>query len=521
MAWKRTAVAGATSLVTLAACTPSEVPGENDAPNQPPAEGCEAGASSSARFLIAENFWADWTPYASTAQSQRRLEQHIYDTLLEFPSGDLTQPEPGLATEWEQVDETTWEFTLREGVMFHEGQDLTAEDVKASIEWASGATDKASTLIDRWVPTTVEIVDDYTVRLVSETPLASLFDAIRYTPILEAEDVAQGSEAMASEPNGTGPFRLVEESQTEKVMEANEEYWREPAQIDELAWEYVGDAQTRVNALLAGQAEAIDRVPADYHEPIQEEGGFALDSMTAAEQVNLWAVHGRVPLWDESPELREAVTIALDRAAFTENLVQGNSVPATSFAPSETLYHEEGDPAYQQDLDEARRLVQEAGAEGLEFEIWAAPGFLPGSEQVAQAAVASLTDIGLAPTLVTADVAGLVDDAFAGDGGSGLLYHISWSSGGAPAAAFSPYGSGTPWHNNDPRIDELIAQGKTTTDPEAREQVYSELQRHLWDTLPHVPLYYSDFTVARTDDLVGLRVLPNYETNFYPAAVNC
>lgn len=518
MTWRRKLVAGLGAMLLIAACSPSEVPGETTDPS-PGGTDAAPAADGPVRFLIAENFWADWTPYESTAQSQRRLEQHIYDTLLAFPTGNLDQPEPALATEWEQIDETTWEFTLREGVKFHDGQDFTAEDVKASIEWASGATDAESVLADRWVPTTVEIIDDHTVRLVTESPLAEIFDALRQTSIIAAEDAAEGADAMSTSPNGTGPFRLVGETQTEKRMEANPDYWAGAPQIDELVWEFVADAQTRVNALLAGQAHAIDRVPADQHATIEAADGFSLESMTAAEQVNLWSVPGRVPEWDENPDLRKAVMMAIDRQALTDSLVQGNSVPAGSFMPSETLYYQQGEPAYEQDIEEASRIVREGGFEGLELEVWAAPGFLPASERVAQAVVANLEQIGLAPTLVTADVAGLVDDAFAGDNGSGLLYHISWSSGGAPAAAMGIYGSGNPWHNDDSRIDELIQRGKTTVDDAEREQVYRDLQAHLWETMPHIPLYYSDFTVAYSDSLQNLRVLPNYETNFYPASL--
>lgn len=501
--------AGLAALALMLACSPSEVPGEQGG----------SGGQNAVRFLIAENFWADWTPYQSTAQSQHRLNNHMYDTLLQFPSGDIDEPQPMLATEWDQIDATTWEFRLRDDVTFHNGDKFTADDVKASIEWASGASGEETILVDRWVPTTVEVIDDYTVRLVTEEPLASAFDAIRQTPIVSAADVQKGPEAMADKPNGTGPFVLAAQSETRKAMSANQDYWRDPPAIDRLVWEFVGDAQTRVNALLSGQADAIDRVPADQHAAIESAGGYSVRSMTASEQVNLWSVPGRVPMWDNSPELRRAVMLAIDRQAIAENLVQGESVVAQSFMPSETLYYSESSPGYEQDLQEARRLVRQAGAQGLKFQVWVATGFLPAADRVAQAIVANLRQIGLEPTLVTADVAGLVEDTDAGDAGKGLLYHLSWSSGGAPAAAMGIYGTPNKWADGDATIDRLIAQGRAATNSTQREQVYAELQDYLWQKLPHIPLYYSDFTIAHTEELKGLRVLPNYETNFYPAKV--
>ncbi|WP_246211473.1 ABC transporter substrate-binding protein [Phytoactinopolyspora alkaliphila] len=516
----RWCIGAATAAVLIAACSANEVPGENNAAagdGDADSPG-DAGGDDSVRFLIAENFWADWVPYQSTAQSQARLETHIYDTLLQFPSGELDQPEPALATEWEQVDATTWEFTLRDDVTFHDGSPFTADDVKASVELASGATDTDTVLQTRWVPTTGEVVDDHTIRLVTERPFASLLNAVRQTPIVSSEDIEEGSDALAQNPNGTGPFRLVDESETKKSMEANQDYWAGPPEIERLEWEFVGDPQTRVSALLAGQADVIDRVPAEQHATIEEADGYSLISATASEQVNLWSIPGRVPEWDDSPELRRAVMLAIDRQALVDSLVMGESVVADSFAPQATLHHTSGSPAYDQDLDEARRLVQEAGAEGLEFELWVASGFLPRAEQVGEAIAANLNEIGLNVRVVPSDVAGLVDDSNS-ESGSGLLYHLSWSSGGDPDAALGIYATPNRWTAGDDTIDQLVADGKTTVDPDERAAVYAELQAYLWEELPHIPLYNSDFTVAYSDRVRELRVLPNYETNFYPASI--
>ena len=100
----------------------------------------EAAASDgSVRFLVAENFWADWDPYNHSAQIQRRLEAQIFDYLVDFPDtkGD---PVPMLATEWTPIDDMTWEFTLRDGVTFQDGSAFDAADVKTSIELASGTS---------------------------------------------------------------------------------------------------------------------------------------------------------------------------------------------------------------------------------------------------------------------------------------------------------------------------------------------------------------------------------------------
>ena len=92
---------------------------------------------------------------------------------------------------------------------FHDGSTFDAEDVKASVELASGATDKPTVRSQNWIKTTVEIVDPYTVRLVSEKPFAALMAELSDTIILSSDDLANNAEGIKSQPNGTGPFRLV------------------------------------------------------------------------------------------------------------------------------------------------------------------------------------------------------------------------------------------------------------------------------------------------------------------------
>jgi peptide/nickel transport system substrate-binding protein len=475
------------------------------------------GPSGSVRFLIAENFWANWEPYQTTAQSQRRIGSQVYDYLIQPFTDDLTEFPPGLATEWEQIDDTTWEFKLREGVKFHNGQDFGADDVKASIERASGATDVTTVWQTEWVTTTVEIIDDYTVRLHNATPFGPFLSTVSRTPIVCADDLEAGGDQLAAWPNGTGPFRLVEDEPTRKVMEANLEYWAGPPAIKTLTWEFIQDPQTRLSALMAGQAQAIDRVPPHHLQVISGSPDLSIISVTGLENVNLWTVPGRLDLWDNNEDFRKAVVYGIDREALVRDLVQGNSAVSTSFLPEEALYHKSPEPQYSYDPEKVQEHLEAAGitGEAPAFELWVASGFLPRGPEVAESIAESMRQAGLNPQVVTTDVSGIIDDAFSEDG-SGLMYHLSWSSNGDPHSALRIHGTNFPW-NDDTRIDELLQAGIETADAGEREQIYAELQDYLWDKVYQVPLYNSDFTVAHSADLEGLVVLPSFETYFYPA----
>ena len=494
--------------LVLAACAGEEQEPEAEAP----ADG-EAEPSGSVRFLIAENFWADWSPYASTAQSQRRLERQIYDFLVDFPSGDPGQPEPMLATEWRQVDDLTWEFDLREGVLFHDGSPLTAEDVEASIELGSGFSGESAYSLT-WIPADVEVVDDLTVRISTEQPFAPMLVELGQIPILSADFIADPQDM----PNGTGPFRLVDDQVEAKTMEANTDYWRDPPQIQELVWEYIGDPSTRMSALLDGSAHAIDRVPPEQLPALEDQEGVELVSVTGIESVNLWVRPGRLPLWDENIDFRRAVNWSIDRQPLVDSLVLGNSRAATSYLPTNTLFAGAQEPAYTFDQAMAAQELEAAGEPdgGPEFELWVAEGFLPRGPEVVQAIVAQMEEVGLRPEVVTSDVAGMIDDIFS-DTGTGAMYHLSWSSNGDPNAAAQVYSEQFAWYFGDEELQGMIDEGMTTLDANAREQVYADLQQHIWEQAWHVPLYNSDFTIAHTSGLTGVVVQPDFRTDFYAA----
>jgi peptide/nickel transport system substrate-binding protein len=471
-----------------------------------------------ARFLIAENFWADWKPYQSTAQSQGRLERMIYDYLVEFPNGDLRQPKPMLATSWRQVDDRTWQFELRRNVRFHEGQPFTAADVKASVEQASGATKITTVTAQYWIPTRVEVVDDDTVRLRSDKPFAPLLAQLGDTPIVSAGWLHGDPNRLKKQPNGTGPFRLTGDSPTKKTMTASLEYWQKPPRIQELTWEYIQDPQTRLNALLGGEAQAIDRVPPEHLKLVQNSDKLATTSVTGIESVNLWVRPGRLKLWDTNQHFREAVNWSIDREALVKNLVQGSSVAAQSFMPSKAEGFQAQPSRYTFDAAKAKAELAAAGVPdgGPEFELWVATGFLPRAKEVGEAIADSMRKVGLKPKIVTSDVSGMIDNIFS-EQGSGAMYHLSWSSNGDPHRAMQVYASPFVWNYGDKTIDRVVQQGLTTVDPAGRAEVYRELQHYMWDQVPHVPLYNSDFTVAHSASLQGLVVLPNFTTSFYRA----
>lgn len=487
-------------------------------------------ADGEVRFLIAEAFWADWHQYLSTAQSQWRIGRHLFDTLVQIESDDFSVFTPGLAESWSQVDDVTWEFNLRQGVTFHNGQAFTGADVKASVELATGATAEETTSASRWVPTTVEAVNDFTVRLVTATPFAPMLNELARLPILSAEDIqpasdpgtpSAGIDTLKAFPNGTGPFQLASDEQNVKTLSANQDYWGGAPAIETLVWEYIPDSQTRLNAFLDGQAQALDRVPPENVPVLEAMEDASLISVTGFENVNLWTRMDAPSPWDASAaRLRQAVAMSINREEIVNSLVGGASQVSVTHIPNLAIYAEPQEPSFAYDPEGAQAILSELGfgQEGPEIPIWGVTGFLPRGKEVVEAIADNLTQVGFKVQLQVTDIAGIIDGLFSEDK-QGLFFHLSWSSNGDPHGALATlYKSPGAWVGiDDPFVDEHIETGSATTDTEARAQVYADLQAYLWQNMIHIPLYNSDFTVAHSSKLTGLTVLPNFDTIFTKA----
>ena len=508
----------AVALPDLAAAAPAQYASRRPSRHQ---------AAGEVRFLIAEAFWADWHQYLSTAQSQWRIGRQIFDTLVQIESDDFSVFTPGLAESWTQVDDTTWEFVLRQGVSFHQGQPFTGADVKASIELATGTIAEETTTASRWVPTSVEVVDDFTVRLVTATPFAPMLNELSRLPILSAADVqpssdpatpTAGIDTLKAFPNGTGPFKLVSDEQNEKTLEANADFWGGAPAIQTLVWEYIQDGQTRLNAFLDGQAQVIDRLPPEHLPVIEQSDELTTVSVTGFENVNLWTRMDAAAPWDASAgRLRQAMMMSINREEIVASLVSGASEASFSHIPNRAVFAVAQEPAFGYDPEGAKAILAELGYAdgGPDLPLWGVTGFLPRGKEVAEAIADNLTQVGFNVELQVTDISGMIDGIFSEDK-QGIFFHLSWSSNGDPHGALATlYRSPGAWVGiADETVDALIDQGFSTIDTEARGQVYADLQAHLWANMIHLPLYNSDFTIGHTTSLTGLTVLPNFDTVF-------
>ena len=172
---------------------------------------------------------------------------------------------PALSESWKRLNPTTWQFVLRKGVKFHNGDDFNADSVKFTLDRAINPETKATISSELSTIARVDVVDPFTVNVVTKAPdfllpvrLGELFGLM----LSPKHTIAAGKEAIATKPNGTGPFKLVSWAKNEQmVLEANESYWRGAPKVKRIVVRPILEDAARIAALQAGEVDLIAPVP--------------------------------------------------------------------------------------------------------------------------------------------------------------------------------------------------------------------------------------------------------------------
>jgi peptide/nickel transport system substrate-binding protein len=261
---------------------------------------------------------------------------NIYDTLTRWDTA--LQLTPGLATAWKTVNDTTWEFTLRPKVKFHDGSPFTAEDVKATFE---RNMQPGKTVVTPGFTTieAMQVVSPLTIRILTKKPdpLMAVRMAQMGSQILPARLTTEdGIKELARRPVGTGAYRFVEWVKDERlVMQANHDWWgwegKAPG-VERVIWKPIPDEFPRVIALEKGEVDVITNVPPDRMKNIADGRGTRLVSVPSTRVVALSTNSTQPPLSDK--RVRQALAYALDVPALIKNLYAGMGKPYSGGSPT-------------------------------------------------------------------------------------------------------------------------------------------------------------------------------------------
>ncbi len=414
---------------------------------------------------------------------------HIYDPLiLKQDDGTFT---PALAESWAAVDDTTWSFTLREGATFHNGDAVTADAVAYTVERILNE-DNASPIRSgfSWIEQ-VEVVSDleFLIHTSAPQPLAEVsFSELFIVPPAVVEEV--GAEAFGTNPVGSGPYRFVSwQRGVEIVLEANPDYWGEPAPAERLVFRPSEDAFSRTSSLSAGETDLIVNVPASLAPLLAGSGSIDLKNVESARVIYI-GINTEKGGALADPRVAQAFNYAVNVDAIIQGVLTGAGVPTTTLLTSADFGYTDNVEPFPFDPELARELLAEAGATDLSVTLGTPNGRYVNDVQVAQAVAAQLQDVGVNVNVEVSEYGAYVGALFGGNAPD--LYLIGW--GNAPYDAdYILYSlTGTDQllsYYSDERLDELLEAGRSTVDRTVRAEAYAEAMQILTDAPAAIYLY--------------------------------
>ncbi|AGB31258.1 ABC-type dipeptide transport system, periplasmic component [Natrinema pellirubrum DSM 15624] len=448
--------------------------------------------------------WGGMAPYWT-----RVIEPLVWGT-------DDMQPKPWLATDWTATDDTTWEFELRKGVRFHNGAELTADDVVYTFE--ENILSERGDFVYGWLhlePGSVTKRDEYTVAFETTDPFPGFPGTIAHNMI---DIQPPAADRQAGEIIGTGPFTLEEIRRGQYVrVERFADYWGGKPAPTELTFRAAEDETTRTDLLESGEVDLIYMPAKSRLSSFRDRDDVRVESQQSAGAVSVWLNIYRDPTDDLA--LRRALNYAVSQTELVETVLEGVGEPARGPISTVIDWVDEDElPTYERDRDTARDLVDQSAYDGSELTCLVDTDMDDG-RTIGQVLQSSFKEIGVDVSLEVRERAAINDLTDRGE------FHLLVGSTGSnsPGADYLMWenfhtmgvdnknryeADGTGLYNLGGKVDDLIETGYQARDPAAKRDAYIEAQRKIMAAAVVVPLFYQEYVVAADAALDGLELHP-------------
>lgn len=438
---------------------------------------------------------------------------HVYEPLFNIEPG--AEPEARVVEDWEHTGDGAVDMTLRDDVQFHDGQELTAEDIAFTLQRQIDPEfgPASSQVAGLGSIEGAEAVDETTVRFeYSGAPALAEFEFGNYARTMNAEwtsDLGGDEGAITGDSadafNGTGPYEVVDfTSDTEIVLERFDDYWGEEPPFERLTFNEDGESSGRVNALETGESDfTINILPEDVA-TINEDPDTEIRTVTSFRNIFCPMKNESEPF--DSQEFRQAMNYAVDNEGIIDDVLSGFGEPMSQpIPPGVNGYNPDLDP-YEQDTEQAEQLVEESGYGGVEIELVAPQGRYLNDADVAQTVADQIDQL----ENVTCD-ANIVDFGVVSDANSAGMddyeipfFMIGWGviTGDADygLAGFFREGQGVQAFR-DEELDEAIGESQGIEDPEEREQALQDINEMAREKAPWIFLHLQESIYGVREDI--------------------
>ncbi|MGL4677442.1 MAG: ABC transporter substrate-binding protein [Brevinema sp.] len=444
-------------------------------------------------------------PYGSNDNATARVSVNVFDRLLEKDAeGNFL---PSLATAWEMLSPTQLKLTLRTNAMFHNGEMLSPEDVKFSVDRMI-----ASPEIEHIVSPikSIEVTGEDTVLITLKDPFTPILFHLAHSTmgILNKKAVEEAGEDLGQKPVGTGPYKLKQWNRGQSILlEKHEGYWGKAPKVPNLEIRIIPESSARTIALETGDIDVAYDIGAVDRERVMDHANLTLieEPIARIEYFGYNIGKGKNPIWKDQ-RVREAVSLAIDREGIINSVLFGSGTPASSIIYETVVGYYDGLTLRQRDVEKAKALIKEASIpEGTKISMWTTEGARQKMMEIIQA---NLKEIGIDASIEIYEWGRFLDGTSKGEHDTFIL---GWTTVTGDADygiynlvhtdAFGSPGNRTFYSN--PTVDRLLDQARIEVDPVKRDEMYKEVQIILDAELPFFPLFYPLSNVGTSKNVKG------------------
>ena len=485
-------------------------------------------------------------PHGNNDVPSSNVRANIYDTLTVLDEDMAVQPH--LATEWEELEDGTYSFTLRDDVVFHDGSDFTAEVVRANLLRVLDPNLASQRAFLYEMISDIEVVDDYTVEITTEYPFAPLLAHLAhdaggmlslevitedYNQALEGTDLDYESyvemqvngeefeedivaaigenvgQFVAQNPIGTGPFMLESRSPGDNtVLVRNDDYFDEPALLDSVTFKVVSETSSRIAELEGGYSHVIGAVGPINRDRVDAHADTYLDE-TESMSLSYIGFNTQAEYLDD-PLVRQAISYAIDRQTIIEGIYDGVGIPAIGPLAPAVFGYDENVEGITYDLERAQELMAEAGYEdGFSLSLWT-------NDNPERVDTAVFVQEALQAINIDVSVEQVEWGAYLEQTGQGEhdMFILGWSvvTGDADYGMYPLFHSeqiGEPGNRSflqDEELDSLLEAGRQAIDTDERLDIYSQAQDLLVDLAPMAYIHHSNYLTGVRNEVQGFEI---------------
>ncbi|MEA4891628.1 MAG: ABC transporter substrate-binding protein [Peptococcaceae bacterium] len=448
------------------------------ADNNQPDPGAASGTPKTDIVLAIQGEPTTMDPQYPDDGNMRTITWSVFEPLYKL-NGDTLEPEPCLATGYENIDELTWQFTIRDGVKFHDGGDFTVDDAVFSVNRIIDPDFGSQILSDFETIKEAVKVDDKTFQIITQQPDPILLKRLTKLDMVDKEFTeAHTNEQLTLVANGTGPYKLDHWTRgVEVVITRNPEYWGEQPVLEKATYRFIEEVVTRSSALKTGEIDlAVNMYPEYVADLPQVLSGPGVETY--------WVRFNQFSGLMVNKELRQAMNYAIDREGIADALFAGYARPCEGQMGRDGYFgYSDKVSAYPYDVAKAKELMAQAGYNGEVIQLLSERGRWLKDGEVTEAVAANLTEAGFNIETKFVSWNEWLDILFDRSKTPDLQFSSTSNEFFDMDRTYSAilHSTGTQTGVVNAEYDKMIEEAKSEMDPAKREAIYDELVQKLYD----------------------------------------